>query len=159
MTSDILVDPHPPCVIWWHCRDPPAPLECHVLFEWPLIHTDRNAKFQFQKAFSLIYYIWIAGGHCYLRPLYLQCRGQEKMYNIIFVAFWPFTLRCFQSGTIHSLLMKELERTAGRVLQMFTCECCCPRSLYTDPGKLFRRREEGSPFQSEIKVGMTSYKT
>jgi len=28
-----------PCVIWWHCRDPP--LECHVLFEWPLTEQRR----------------------------------------------------------------------------------------------------------------------
>ncbi len=29
--------PSPPCVILWHCREYPSPLECHVLFEWPLI--------------------------------------------------------------------------------------------------------------------------
>jgi len=27
--------PPSPCDIWWHCSAPP-PLECHVLFEWPL---------------------------------------------------------------------------------------------------------------------------
>ncbi len=40
MTRNILVDPPPPCVIWWHCRKSPLPLECHVLFEWPLIKRD-----------------------------------------------------------------------------------------------------------------------
>jgi len=37
-----------PCVIWWHCREPPpSPLECHVLFEWPqrgLLHVGRDTK-------------------------------------------------------------------------------------------------------------------
>ncbi len=25
----------PPCVIWWHFLNPPPPIECYVLFEWP----------------------------------------------------------------------------------------------------------------------------
>ncbi len=29
-----------PCVVWWHFRDPPPPLECQVLFEWPLVFFD-----------------------------------------------------------------------------------------------------------------------
>jgi len=39
MSCGTLVDNLPlPCVIWWHYRKP-FPFECHILFEWPPIHT------------------------------------------------------------------------------------------------------------------------